>query len=46
MKFLSSLRGEKLLADIKASSDPSNPARRKAVEKLIALGKDAIPMVI
>ncbi|HUO78678.1 MAG TPA: HEAT repeat domain-containing protein [Steroidobacteraceae bacterium] len=46
MKFLSSLRGEKLLADIKAGGDPSNPAVRKAVEKLIAIGKDAIPMVI
>jgi len=46
VKFLSSLRGEKLLADIKAGGDPSNPAVRKAVEKLIAIGKDAIPMVI
>jgi serine/threonine-protein kinase len=46
VKFLSSLRGEKLLADIKAGGDPSSPTVRKAVEKLIGLGKDAIPMVI
>ena len=46
MKFLSSLRGEKLLADIASSGDPSNPARRKAIDKLVALGKDAIPLVI
>jgi len=46
VKFLSSLRGEKLLADLKSSGDPSSPAARKAVEKLIALGKDAIPIVI
>ncbi len=46
MKFLSNLRGEKLLADIKSGGDPSNPVVRKAVEKLVALGKDAIPMVI
>ncbi|MBS0373357.1 MAG: HEAT repeat domain-containing protein [Proteobacteria bacterium] len=46
MKFLSSMRGEKLLADIKASGDPSSPACKKAVEKLVALGKDAIPMII
>jgi eukaryotic-like serine/threonine-protein kinase len=46
VKFLSSLRGEKLIADIKASGDPSNIACRKAIEKLVALGKDAIPIVI
>jgi eukaryotic-like serine/threonine-protein kinase len=46
VKFLSSLRGEKLLADIKSSGDPASPAARKAVEKLIALGKDAVPIVI
>ncbi len=46
MKFLSSLRGEKLLAEIRANSDPSSPERRKAVERLVALGKDAIPLVI
>jgi eukaryotic-like serine/threonine-protein kinase len=46
VKFLSSLRGEKLLADIKAGGDPSSPAVRKAIEKLVALGKDAVPIVI
>jgi serine/threonine-protein kinase len=46
VKFLTTLRGDKLLADIKSSGDPSSPVARKAVEKLVALGKDAIPMVI
>lgn len=45
MGFLSSFRGERLLADIKAAGDPSSPQARKAVEKLIALGPSAIPMV-
>ena len=46
MKFLTSLRGERLLAEIKTSGDLASPRSRKAVEKLIALGGDGIPMVI
>ena len=46
VKFLTSLRGERVLAEIKASTDASSPKFRKAVERLIALGRDAIPLVI
>jgi HEAT repeat protein/tRNA A-37 threonylcarbamoyl transferase component Bud32 len=44
--ILSSFRGERLLADLKAASDPSSPQAKKAIEKLIALGPAAIPMVL
>ena len=44
--IISSIRGERLLADIKASGDASSPQARKAVEKLIAMGPSAIPMVL
>jgi serine/threonine-protein kinase len=46
VKFLSSLRGERLLADLKASGDLSSPQTRKVIEKLIALKADGIPLVI
>jgi len=46
VKFLSSLRGERLLADLKTSGDLTSPQSRKAVEKLIALKSDAIPLII
>ena len=46
MKFLTSLRGERHLADIKTSGDLASPKSRKAIEKLISLGGDAIPMVL
>jgi serine/threonine-protein kinase len=45
LSFLSSFRGERWLADIKAAGDPSSPQARKAIEKLIGLGASAIPMV-
>ena len=44
--IISSIRGERLLADIKASGDASSPQARKAVEKLIAMGPSAIPLVL
>ncbi len=46
MKFLTSLRSERILADLKSSQDPASPQFRKAVERLIGLGRDAIPIVI
>jgi HEAT repeat protein/tRNA A-37 threonylcarbamoyl transferase component Bud32 len=46
VKFLSSFRGERLLADLKTSGELSTPRSRKAIEKLVALGRDAIPMVV
>jgi serine/threonine-protein kinase len=43
--FLTSFRGERILADIKSAPDASSPQARKAIEKLISLGPSAIPMV-
>ena len=46
MKFLTSIRSERILADLKAATDPTSPQFRKAVERLIGLGKDAIQVCI
>ncbi len=46
MKFLTSIRSERILADLKSAGDPASPQFRKAVERLIGLGKDAIPVCI
>ena len=46
MKFLTSLRGERLLADLKSIQDPDSPAFRRVVQKLVALGAEAIPQLI
>ena len=46
MKFLTSLRSERILAELKATQDPASPPFRKAVARLIGLGRDAIPIVI
>lgn len=45
MGFLTSFRGERLVADIKSAPDASSPQARKAIEKLVSLGAGAIPMV-
>ena len=46
MKFLTTLRGERLLADLKTSGDLTTPQSRKVIEKLIGLKGDAIPIVL
>jgi serine/threonine-protein kinase len=46
VKFLTSLRGERLLTDLKTIQDPDSPAFRRAIQKLIVLGPDTIPMII
>jgi eukaryotic-like serine/threonine-protein kinase len=46
VKFLTSLRSERLVADIKANSDPASPLRKKAIQKLIHLGANVITPVI
>jgi serine/threonine-protein kinase len=43
--FLTSFRGERLLADIKSAPDASSPPARKAIEKLVSLGPSAIPLL-
>jgi serine/threonine-protein kinase len=46
VKFLTSLRGERFLADLKSIQDPDSPAFRRVVQKLVGLGGDAIPLLI
>lgn len=46
MKFLTSIRSERILADLKSATDPTSPQFRKAIERLIGLGRDAIEIVI
>ncbi|HXQ31769.1 MAG TPA: HEAT repeat domain-containing protein [Steroidobacteraceae bacterium] len=46
MSFFTSLRGERILADIKASGDLGTPRSRKAIDKLIALGGDGIALIL
>ncbi len=46
MKFLTTLRSERLVAEIKANSDPASSQRKKAIQKLIGLGADVITPII
>jgi serine/threonine-protein kinase len=46
VSFFTSLRGERILADIKTSGDLATPRSRKAIDKLIGLGGDAIPLLL
>ena len=46
VKFLTSFRGERLLADLRTSGDLASPQSRKVIEKLTELGRDSIPMLI
>ncbi len=46
MKFLTTLRGERLLKDLKSIQDPDSPAFRRAIQKLVALGGEVIPMLV
>jgi len=46
VKFLTSFRGERLLAELKASGELSTPQSRKVIDKLTALGRDGIPMIL
>jgi len=46
VKFLTSIRSERILADLKSAGDPASPQFRKAIERLIGLGKDAIEVCL
>jgi eukaryotic-like serine/threonine-protein kinase len=46
VKFLTTLRSERLFAEIKASGDPTQPRCRKAIERLVGLGANAIPGIL
>jgi eukaryotic-like serine/threonine-protein kinase len=46
VKFLTSLRGERLLTDLKTTQDPDSPAFRRIIQKLVQLGGDIIPAIV
>ena len=46
MSFLSSMKAERLIADIKASGDPTSPNAKKALSRLASMGTGAIEPII
>ena len=46
MSFLSTMKAERLIADIKASGDPTSDGARKALIKLASMGSAAIDPII
>jgi eukaryotic-like serine/threonine-protein kinase len=46
MSFFSNYRSERLLAEVRSSGNPDSPAAQKALQKLVALGPNAIDPII
>jgi eukaryotic-like serine/threonine-protein kinase len=46
MSFLSTMKAERLIADIKASGDPASVDSRKALSKLASMGSAAVEAII
>ena len=46
MSFFSNYRSERLIAEVKSSGNPDSPAAQKALEKLVAMGTNAIDPII
>ncbi len=46
MSLFANYRADRLIADIKSSGNPSGPAAQKALEKLVALGPNAIDSIV
>jgi hypothetical protein len=46
MSFLSSMKAERLIADIKASGDPASPNAKKALARLAGMGSGAIEPIL
>jgi eukaryotic-like serine/threonine-protein kinase len=46
MSFLSTMKAERLIADIKASGDPASVDARKALSKLASMGSTAVEAII
>ncbi len=46
MSFLSTMKAERLIADIKASGDPAGPTARKALARLASMGPGAVEPII
>jgi serine/threonine-protein kinase len=46
MSLFANYRADRLIADIKSSGNPGGPAAQKALEKLVALGPNAIDSIV
>jgi len=46
MSFLSTMKAERLIADIKASGDPAGPTAKKALARLASMGSGAVEPII
>jgi serine/threonine-protein kinase len=46
MSFFSNYRSERLIAEIKSSGNPESPAAQKALNKLVAMGTNAIDPIV
>ncbi len=46
MTFLSTMKAERLIADIKASGDPAGPNAKKALSRLASMGSGAVEPII
>ncbi len=46
MSFLSTMKAERLIADIKASGDPAGPNAKKALGRLASMGSGAVEPII
>jgi len=46
MSLFANYRADRLIADIKSSGNPSGPVAQKALEKLVALGPNAIDSIV
>jgi hypothetical protein len=46
MSFLSTMKAERLIADIKASGDSSSPTAKKALARLASMGAGAVEPII
>ncbi len=46
MTIFANYRADRLIAEVKSSGNPGSPLAQKALEKLIALGSDAIDPIV
>jgi hypothetical protein len=46
MTLFANYRADRLIAEVKSSGNPTSPLALKALEKLIALGSDAIDPIV
>ncbi len=46
MSLFANYRADRLIAEVKSSGNPGSPLAQKALEKLVALGSDAIEPIV